>query len=117
MSRLLRTFREMLGLISRGEFSRHCDTLLNEALVALEECPADKCKAEIIVKITLEYELGRIDIKADAKSKLPDTVKFMKTPFWVVDGQLSVEHPNQIDMFPAPRSTRAEAGLDEAETA
>jgi hypothetical protein len=112
MSRVLRTFREMLGLLSRGDFSRHCDKLLNEAILAVEECPADKCKAEIVVKITLDYELGRIDIKADAKSKLPDTVKFMKTPFWTVDGQLSVEHPNQIDMFP-PQRKRAEAADDD----
>jgi len=117
MSRVLRTFREMMGLLSRGDFSRHCDQLMNEAIDALEQSPADKCKAEITVKITLEYELGRIDIKADAKSKLPDTVKFMKTPFWAIDGQLSVEHPNQIDMFP-PRSTgRVEDDSEQAETA
>lgn len=36
MSRLLRTFREMLGLISRGDFSRHLDEKMNEAIVAPE---------------------------------------------------------------------------------
>ncbi|MER8540278.1 hypothetical protein NKH17_12565 [Mesorhizobium sp. M1334] len=113
MSRVLRTFREMLGLLSRGDFSRHCDKLLNEAIQAVEECPADKCKAEITIKITLDYELGRIDIKADAKSKLPDTVKFMKTPFWTIDGQLSVEHPNQIDMFRAPRAAASRESEDD----
>ncbi|HEV2502357.1 MAG TPA: hypothetical protein VGV39_04745 [Mesorhizobium sp.] len=102
----------MIGLLSRGDFDRHCNTLLTEAIHAVENCPADKCKAEITVKITLDYELGRIDIKADAKSKLPDTTKFMKTPFWAVDGQLSVEHPSQIDMFPA-RSRSREADGDE----
>lgn len=116
MSRVLRSFREMVGLLSRGDFSRHCDQLLGEAIEALEASPADKCKAEITVKITLEFELGRIDIKADAKSKLPDTVKFMKTPFWAMDGQLSVEHPNQIDMFPA-RATRERPDDDEDEAA
>jgi hypothetical protein len=109
MSRVLRTFREMLGLLSRGDFSRHLDEKLNEAILALEECPADKCKAEITVKVTLDYELGRIDIKAEAKSKLPETAKFMKTPFWTIDGQLSVEHPSQIDMFTRPaRSERVD---------
>lgn len=101
MTRMLRTFREMIGLLSRGDFSRHLDERLNEAILALEECPADKCRAEITVKITLDYELGRIDVKAETKSKLPDTAKFMKTPFWAIDGQLSLEHPNQVDMFPA----------------
>lgn len=99
MSRMLRTFREMIGLVSRGDFSRHLDEKMEEALLALEECPADKCKAEITVKVVLEYELGRIDIKPEVKVKLPDTAKFVKTPFWVIDGQLSVEHPSQIDMF------------------
>ncbi|TPM92703.1 hypothetical protein [Mesorhizobium sp. B2-1-3A] len=113
MSRVLRTFREMLGLLSRGDFSRHLDQQLNEAIAAVEACPADKCKAEITVKITLDYELGRIDIKVESKSKLPDTVKFMKTPFWAVDGQLSVEHPNQIDMFRAPRAAASRDSEDE----
>jgi hypothetical protein len=117
MSRVLRSFREMLGLLSRGDFSRHCDKLLNEAIDALEDSPADKCKAEITVKITLDYELGRVDIKADAKSKLPDTVKFMKTPFWTIDGQLSVEHPNQIDMFPARGASQRDEETDQVETA
>jgi len=108
MSRVLRSFREMLGLVSRGDFSRHLDAKLTEAIEALEACPADKCKAEITVKITLDYELGRVDVKGEAKVKLPETAKFMKTPFWVVDGALSVEHPNQIDMFPRAAATREE---------
>lgn len=114
---VLRSFRQMIGLLSRGDFSRHCDKLLGEAIEALEACPADKCKAEITVKITFDYELGRIDVKAEAKSKLPDTVKFMKTPFWSIDGQLSVEHPNQIDMFPARKVHDAAGEDEERETA
>lgn len=117
MSRVLRTFREMLGLLSRGDFSRHLDEQLNEAIAAVEACPADKCKAEITVKITLDYELGRIDVKAESKSKLPDTVKFMKTPFWAIDGQLSVEHPSQIDMFPRPAAASRERADDDDDEA
>lgn len=114
MSRVLRSFREMIGLLSRGDFSNHLDEKMTEAIDALEACPADKCKAEITVKVTFDYELGRVDVKAEVKTKLPDTAKFMKTPFWTIDGQLSVEHPNQIDMFPA-RSAPAEPA--DAETA
>ncbi|TIR00851.1 hypothetical protein [Mesorhizobium sp.] len=114
---VLRSFRQMIGLLSRGDFARHCDKLLGEAIEALEACPADKCKAEITVKVTFDYELGRIDVKAEAKSKLPDTVKFMKTPFWSIDGQLSVEHPNQIDMFPARKVHDSADDDEERETA
>lgn len=102
MSRVLRSFREMLGLLSRGEFSRRLDQELTNAVEALESMPADKGKAVITVAITLNYELGRIDIDPGFKVKLPDTARFMKTPFWAIDGALSVEHPNQIDMFPRP---------------
>lgn len=113
MSRILRSFREMLGLLSRGEFSRRLDEELSNAVEALEEMPADKGKAVITVQVVLNYELGRIDVDPSVKVKLPETARFMKTPFWALDGQLSVEHPNQIDMFPGPRR-QAEAG-DEAE--
>lgn len=114
MSRVLRSFREMLGLLSRGEFSRHLDEKLSDALAALEDSPADKCRAEVTVKIVFDYELGRIDIKPECKVKLPDTARFMKTPFWTIDGALSVEHPNQIDMFPRTAASRDERD-DEAE--
>lgn len=110
MGRVLRTFREMLGLASRGDFSRHLDAEMEKCLLALDDCPADKCRAEITVKVTFEYELGRIDTKVEAKTKLPDTAKFTKTPFWLVDGMLSLEHPNQIDMFPARATSPAEDG-------
>lgn len=109
MSRLLRTFREMIGLLSRGDVSRKLDEEMEKCLQALEDMPAEKGKAELTLKITFEYELGRIDVKAEIKSKLPETSKFMKTPFWIDDGRLSVEHPNQINMFAGPR------GVDEDE--
>lgn len=115
--RVLRTFREMIGLLSRGDFSRHLDKQLNEAIEALEACPADKCKAELTVKVTLDFELGRIDIKAESKVKLPETAKFMKTPFWAIDGQLSLEHPNQIDMFPPRGASREERQEHEEDVA
>lgn len=99
--RLLRSFREMLGLLARGDFARQCDEDLTRAIEALESMPADKGKAVLTLTVTLNYELGRIDIDPALKLKLPDGQKFMKTPFWAVDGALSIEHPNQHDMFPA----------------
>ena len=105
MSRMIRNFCEMLGLLSRREFSRRLDEELTLVLDALETMQADAGKAKITVEIVFSYELGRIDIIPTFKTKLPETAKFMKTPFWTIDGALSVQHPNQIDMFPA-RVTR-----------
>ena len=113
MARPLRSFTEMLGLLARGAFAQHLNRQLTEAVEALDNAPADKCKAEINLKIIFDYELGRIDIKPESKLKLPDSAKFSRTPFWAVDGALSLEHPNQIDMFPA----RAAAQDDAAQSA
>ena len=115
MTRLTRTFSEMLGLLARGEFSRKLDQEMEKAIFALEEMPADKGKATMTVTIDFNYELGRIDIDPKVKVKLPDDAKFVKTPFWSVDGKLSIEHPNQIDMFGGPRSTRSRDDGDDAD--
>ena len=118
MSRTLRSFREMLGLLSRGDFSQKLDEELTQVVEALEQMPGDKGKAVMTVQITFNYELGRVDIDPSVKTKLPETAKFMKTPFWTHEGQLSLEHPNQIDMFSARAvdGKRAAAGdTDEVE--
>lgn len=117
MSRVMRSFREMLGLLSRGDFSAKLDEELANAVEALEAMPADKGKAEITIKVVLNYELGRIDVDPSVKVKLPETAKFMRTPFWTHDGALSIEHPNQIDMFSARAVTTDRHDEDEAESA
>ena len=100
MSRVMRNFREMLGLLSRGDFTRKCDEEMEKIVQALEEMPSDKGKATLTLTIDFNYELGRVDIDPKIKIKLPETAKFMKTPFWTHDGALTLEHPNQINMFP-----------------
>ncbi|WP_428413070.1 hypothetical protein [Pararhizobium sp.] len=107
-NKTLRSFAQMLGLLSRGEFAVKLDEAMSEAIDALEIMPDDVGKAEINVKVVLRYELGRIDIDPKFTVKLPETNRFMKTPFWAHDGALSLEHPNQIDMFAGPRKVDAE---------
>lgn len=103
MARTIRSFTETLGLLSRGTFAEKCDTHLAEALETLEALPSEKGTATITIQVTLNYESGRIDIKPSVKSKLPEEKAFGGTPFWTVDGALSVQHPSQHDMFAGPR--------------
>ncbi|WP_435656124.1 hypothetical protein [Brucella pituitosa] len=110
MSRVMRNFREMLGLLSRGDFTRKCDEEMEKIVQALEEMPGDKGKATLTLTIDFNYELGRIDIDPKLKVKLPESAKFMKTPFWTYDGALTLEHPNQIDMFVRPAASEAAEG-------
>lgn len=102
--RVIRSYTEMLGLLSRGDFSRRLDQELTKLVETLEALPTDSGKATITVGIEFKYELGRIDINPTFKVKLPDTDRFMKTPFWAIEGALSVQHPSQIDMFSGPRT-------------
>ncbi|CAN7319501.1 hypothetical protein LJR009_001628 [Bosea sp. LjRoot9] len=98
-NRPIRSFVEMLGLLNRGRFVEKCDEHLAKAMAELEALPAEKGSATITVAITLNFESGRLDIKPAIKSKLPEEKGFNGTPFWAVDGALSVQHPSQSDMF------------------
>lgn len=98
-ARPIRKFTEMLGLLDRGNFERACDEALADAFGALEALPKEQGTAKITVEITVAYDSGRIDIQPVIKSKLPEGQAFGRTPFWMLDGALSTQHPNQSDMF------------------
>lgn len=98
-NRPIRRFVDMLGLLNRGRFVEKLDDKLAEAMAELENVPGEKGSATITLTITINSEGGRIDIKPTVKSKLPEEKGFNSTPFWAVDGALSVQHPSQTDMF------------------
>ena len=98
-ARPIRRFVDMLGLLNRGRFVEKLDEKLAEAMAELEALPNEKGSATITVTIAVSCENGRIDIKPSVKSKLPEEKGFNSTPFWAVDGALSVQHPSQSDMF------------------
>lgn len=107
--RTIRSFTEMLGLLSRGRFSEKLDEHLAKSLEALEGLPNEKGTAKITVEVTFNFENGALDIKPSVKSKLPEEKGFSGTTFWSHEGGLSVQHPSQADMFPR---TVSERGLD-----
>lgn len=107
MSRPIRKFTEMIGLLSKGRFEEKLDEALAEALTTLSALPNESGKASISLTINIAYDSGRLDIKPTVKSKLPEGKAFTGTPFWEADGALSVQHPSQLDMLaPTEVSTR-----------
>ncbi|MDB5522795.1 MAG: uncharacterized protein JWM58_558 [Rhizobium sp.] len=103
MTQLLRSFCTMLGLLSRGDFAKKLDEEMKVVLDTLDAMPNQSGKAKITVEVEFIAELGRLDIKVVHKVKLPETSRFMKTPFWMIEGALSSQHPSQTDMFAGPR--------------
>lgn len=103
-ARPIRSYVELLGLLSRGRFVERLDEELTEAVASLEATASEKGKATITVTLDLAYQSGRLDIKPTVKAKLPEEKAFGDTPFWTYEGGLSVQHPSQIDMFGGPRS-------------
>ena len=104
-TRPIRTFLELLPVLSRGRFIDKCNDHLTHALEHLEALPDEKGgTATITLTLTVAYQDGRIEVKPAIKSKLPEEKGFAGTPFWSVDGGFSVQHPSQADMFGGPRA-------------
>lgn len=114
MSGLIHDVPMLLGLLARGTFAEHVNGQLETLLKALEESTSDSSKGSLTITLEFKHELGRTDVAATSKVKPPETAKFMKTPFWIVDGKLSVQHPHQIDMFGGPRGVPRRMDDDDA---
>jgi hypothetical protein len=99
MSRTIKTFAETLGLLNRKTFIAKCDEHLSTALHTLESLPQQKGKAVITIQLTIAYNGEHMDITPTIKSKLPEEPPFRGNTFWMNDGELSVSHPNQQEMF------------------
>lgn len=107
-NRLIRSYTETVGLLARGDLARRLDEEMEKILTAFEAMTAESGKGSLTLALDFKYELGRVDVAATFKTKLPETDRFVKTPFWVIEGQLSTQHPNQADMF-GPRTIDGEA--------
>lgn len=97
--RTIRRFTDVLGLLNRGRFVEKVDEHLAHAFETLEALPEEKGTATVTVTLTVAYDSGRYDVRPAVKSKLPEEKAFNGTPFWGVEGGLSVQHPSQADMF------------------
>lgn len=105
--RLIRSFNDALTINSRGRFRDKVDAELLRVIEALEAHPDDRAKAQLTVVFDMTYLNGRLDIKPSVRAKLPEDKGFPATPFWIVDGALSLEHPSQTDMFDGPRDAES----------
>lgn len=105
-ARPIRRMLELLGIIERGRFAEACDEALAVALERLETLPKGQGKAVIVMTIEIAAQKDMIQVTPKVVSKLPDDKAFGGTPFWIYEGQISTQHPNQMDMLDEPRPVR-----------
>ncbi|WP_454683966.1 hypothetical protein [Ancylobacter moscoviensis] len=101
-TRVIRSIFQALGLSNRGRFEEKANHEMQRLIEALQEHPEDKAKGTLTITIDFAKLGDRIDMKPAVKAKLPEEKGFTSTPFWVVEGGLSVQHPSQSDMFGGP---------------
>jgi len=106
-SPVFRRLTDLIGFVARGRFAERCDQHLADALAALEAQPDGTGTVTLTVTLTISAQQDRLDVKPSVKSKLPEEKGFSATPFWLVDGAFSVQHPSQADMFPRPVGDRS----------
>jgi len=101
-TRIIRSVFQALGLSNRGRFEEKANAEMQRLIEALQEHPEEKAKGSLTLTIDFVKLGDRIDMKPSVKAKLPEEKGFTSTPFWVVEGGLSVQHPSQSDMFGGP---------------
>ena len=111
MKGIVRTYADLVGFLARGRFAERCNSHLEDALAALEQQPDGNGTVTLTVTMTIKCQDGRLDVAGTVKSKLPEEKGFPATPFWLVDGGFSVQHPSQADMF-GPREVEPTRSRD-----
>ncbi|MFG1332061.1 hypothetical protein V5F41_12515 [Xanthobacter autotrophicus] len=97
--RLIRSFLQAVGLMHRGKVEQKLDTELAKVLEAVEQHPEEKATGSVAIIVTVTKLGDRLDIKPKVETKVPKEKDFPSTTFWMIDGALSLEHPDQADMF------------------
>jgi hypothetical protein len=109
----VRDLNTLVGMIDRGHIIREGNEKLDDVLQALTALSAESPKKKLRGKITLEVDIevtnGVAMISAAVKAKKPEPERGSSL-FWLTDaGELTVEHPKQVDMF-GPREADGTRG-------
>ena len=107
MSRHLpRDFLQTTGLLNRGRFVERVNEAVGRVLQALEDMPDATGKGSVALTFKFNSRGGEITLAADVKTTLPNLPPLAPTTFWLVDGELSAQHPEQTELDLGPRDIR-----------
>ncbi|GAN49212.1 hypothetical protein ME121_3237 [Methylobacterium sp. ME121] len=94
---ILSTTDEILGALERGDLSKDLAQSIRNVLQALVDADGGKGGVTLKLKITAKGEM--VSFKADIVEQLPPKERRTSTFFVTGDGRLSLQHPDQVEMF------------------
>lgn len=109
----------VLAMLEGGSFPNKLRAKLKEAVKTLHDIAGEKgtAKGSITLKINLKVRGGTCEITPDLSAKLPTETPMPETLFITSTGELSDEHPRQMDMkFPRtarPADDTRDTGTDD----
>ena len=109
MSRLPHDFLQTTALLNRGRFVERVNAEVSKLLESLEGMPDATGAGSLTLAFKFQSIGGEIKLSATVKSSLPQLPALSPTTFWLIDGELSVDHPTQRDLFEGPRVAVARA--------
>lgn len=99
----IRDLNTLVGMLDRGLVIREGNEKLADVLSTLTELSAESPKRKVKGKVTLEVDIevvnGVATISASVKAKKPEPDRGTTVLWLGADGELTNEHPHQIDMF------------------
>ena len=94
---ILKSAEEILGAMERGDLAKDFATAVNTVLAALAELGEGKGKVTLSLEFACKDEF--VQVKGDIVEKLPKRKRKTSNFFMAGDGRLSLQHPNQVEMF------------------
>lgn len=102
---ILSTTDEIIGALERGDLSKDFSQAIRNVLAALVDQDGGKGGVALKLKISAKGEM--VSIKADIVETLPPKERRSSNFFVTGDGRLSLQHPDQVEMFAErPRRSR-----------
>jgi hypothetical protein len=104
---ILNTIDEIMGHMERGDFGKDAVVAFREVLTALHE--QDGGAGAVTLKFKFKGKGQMVSIATSIDTTIPKRERKTSTAFITADGRLSLQHPDQVDMFADRRRSAVDA--------
>lgn len=106
--KVIRDCTQIIGRVERGDLAVDLTREIDIVLQAVRDAAGPKTSAKGSVTLKLNFEVTgvNLEILGDITSKVPKRPRAASMYFLTKDGEISDEHPDQDDLFRAPRAVK-----------